>query len=189
MARSKQWVKKALFATDFWKARWEEKAVADRWKENHGFISSMSLPLGETLAVIVFEICLLFCQFELIKEYNGITLCSFHLDSEKNTTSYCFTLDWLFPGKEVLLNHAKIVGPVWCFTAISGRIRLTFVVINLKQMRSWHRWLSAPLTGNLRFLVLHCLGFFHVVYFGTVYYFWKDHCWGFSVSTELSILC
>lgn len=72
----------------------------------------MSLPLGETLAVIVIEICLLFCQFELIKEYNGITLCSFHLDSEKTTTSYCFTLDWLFPGKEVLLNHAKIVGPV-----------------------------------------------------------------------------
>lgn len=29
--------------------------------------------------------------------------------------------------------------------------------------------LSAPLTGNLWFLVLNGLGFFHVVYFGTVF--------------------
>lgn len=83
------------------------------------------LPLGQTLAVIIIEICLLFCQFELIKEYNDIILCSFHLDSEKKAPlSYCFTLDWLFPGKEVLLNHTKIVCAVSCSIAVLGRIRL-----------------------------------------------------------------
>lgn len=57
-------------------------------------------------------------------------------------------------------------------------------------MRSWHRWLSAPLTGNLRFLILNSLDYFHMVYFGTIFIIFERNIVEiFSVSTELSIFC
>lgn len=179
MVRSKQWARKALFSTDFWKAGWKEKAVAEAWKKKHGFISfCVFLLLGETFAVIVIEICLLFCGFELIKEYNGIILCSCHLGSEKNN-SHCFTSDWLFPGTEVLLNHTEIVCPVWCSIAVSGRIRLSDICSDSSHTDEKLAQVAFCTTDRqLKALgfELVCWVFSNGAFWECFHYFWTAHC-------------
>lgn len=121
--------------------------------------------------------CLLFCGFELIKEYNGIILCSCHLGSEKN--SHCFTSDWLFPGTEVLLNHTEIVCPVWCSIAVSGRIRRSDICSDSSHTDEKLAQVAFCTTDRqLKVLgfELVCWVFSNGAFWECFHYFWTAHC-------------